>query len=92
MEKLSKLIAEVLASTYIKNIRTMMSQINWEGIEDDFSNLYQSSNILIRNIENIGEYDGEDPQQRLKTLKNQASSISFVLKNLLELQKQNKHI
>lgn len=90
MEKLSRLIVEVLASTYIKNIKTMMSQINWDGIEDDFSNLYQSSNALIRNIENIGEYDGENPQQRLRKLKSQASDIVFVLRNILDIQNENK--
>ena len=36
MERISKLLAEVLASNYIKTIESLLTQINWNNLDSDF--------------------------------------------------------
>ncbi len=84
MEKLSKILTEVLASTYIKTIKNLISQINWENIEQDFIDINKSSEILINDIENIGKYEGSDAQSQLIILKQQARDIIYVLRHMVE--------
>ena len=87
MERISKLLAEVLASNYIKTIETLLSQINWDIVDNDFLDIKNACYILIENISNIGEYEGENASKHLKSLKNEAKDLIYVLKNLIEYQK-----
>ena len=87
MERISKLLAEVLASNYIKNIESLLSQVNWDDIDSGFLDVRKACYILIENISNIGEYEGENASKYLKSLKNEAKDLIYVLKSLIEYQR-----
>jgi hypothetical protein len=88
MERISKLLAEVLASNYIKTIESLLSQFNWDDADIGFLDIKKSCYILIKNISSIGEYEGENASKYLKVLKDEAKDLIYVLKNLIE--NQNK--
>jgi hypothetical protein len=88
MERLSRLICEVLSSTYVKKIKHLISQIDWNNIDRDFLDIYKSSNILIGDIENIGNYDGDNAYNHLNELKSQAKDIIYVLRQVAEYYNQ----
>jgi hypothetical protein len=84
MGKLSKILTEVLSSTYIKIIKNLTSQIDWNDVDQDFIDINKSSKMLINDIENIGGYEGNDAQSRLNILKQQARDIIYVLRHMVE--------
>lgn len=84
MGKLSKILTEVLSSTYIKMIKNLTSQIDWNDVDQDFIDINKSSKILINDIESIGGYEGNDAQSRLNILKQQARDIIYVLRYMVE--------
>jgi len=84
MERLSRLVCEILSSTYIKKINDLISQIDWDNVDKDFLDIYKSSRMLINNIENIGNYEGENASGYLKELKSQAGNLVYVLKHAVE--------
>lgn len=89
MERISKLLAEVLASNYIKIMKSLISQFNWDDADIDFLDIKKSCYILIDDISNIGEYEGENASKHLKVLKDEAKNLIYVLKNLIENQNKN---
>ncbi len=82
MERISKLLAEVLASNYIKTIEFLLTQIDWDNLDSGFLDIKDACNILIKNISNIGEYEGENASKYLKLLKDEAKNLIYVLKSL----------
>jgi hypothetical protein len=90
MGRISKLLAEVLASNYIKTIESLLSQFNWDDADIGFLDIKKSCYILIDDISNIGEYDGENASKHLKVLKDEAKNLIYVLKNLIENQNENQ--
>jgi hypothetical protein len=53
MERISKLLAEVLASNYIKTIESLLTQINWDELDSDLLDIKEACNVLIKNISSI---------------------------------------
>jgi hypothetical protein len=90
MGRISELLAEVLASNYIKIIKSLLSQFNWDDTDVGFLDIKKSCYILIDDISNIGEYDGENALKHLKVLKDEAKNLIYVLKNLIENQNENQ--
>jgi hypothetical protein len=88
MGRISKLLAEVLASNYIKIIKSLISQFDWDNADVDFLDIKKSCYILINDMSNIGEYDGENASKHLKLLKDEAKNLIYVLKNLIENQNE----
>jgi hypothetical protein len=82
MGRISKLLAEVLASNYIKIIKSLLTQINWDNLDSDFLDIKEACYILIKNISSIGEYEGENASKYLKLLKDEAKDLIYVLKSL----------
>ena len=82
MERISKLLAEVLASNYIKTIESLLTQINWDELDSDFLDIKEACHVLIKNISSIGEYEGENASKYLRLLKNEAKDLTYVLKSL----------
>jgi hypothetical protein len=83
MERISKLLAEVLASNYIKTIESLLTQINWNNLDSDFLDIKEACHVLIKNISSIGEYEGENASKYLKVLKDEAKDLIYVLKSLI---------
>ena len=90
MGRISKLLAEVLASNYIKIIKSLLTQINWDDADIGFLDIKKSCYILIDNISNIGKYEGENASRHLKVLKDEAKNLIYILKNLIENQNENQ--
>ena len=82
MGRISELLAEVLASNYIKTIESLLTQINWDELDSDFLDIKEACHILIKNISNIGGYEGENASKYLKLLKDEAKDLIYVLKSL----------
>jgi hypothetical protein len=82
MERISKLLVEILASNYIKTIESLLTQINWDKLDSDFLDIKEACHILIKNISSIGEYEGENASKYLRLLKDEAKDLIYVLKSL----------
>ena len=82
MERTSNLLAEVLASNYIKTIEFLLTQINWDELDNDFLDIKEACHILVKNISSIGEYEGENASKYLRLLKDEAKDLIYVLKSL----------
>jgi hypothetical protein len=50
MGRISELLAEVLASNYIKTIESLLSQFNWDDADIGFLDIKKSCYILINDI------------------------------------------
>jgi hypothetical protein len=84
MEKISNLLIEVLASNYIKIIKSLITKIQWDEIDPDFNEIKVAAYKIIENIQNIGEYEGDNTIKYLKILKNEAKEVIYVLSIILE--------
>jgi hypothetical protein len=84
MEKISNLLVEVLASNYIKIIKSLITKIQWDEIDPDFNEIKVAAYKIIENIQNIGEYEGDNTIKYLKILKNEAKEVIYVLSIILE--------
>jgi hypothetical protein len=82
MGRISELLAEVLASNYIKIIKSLLTQINWDDLDSNFLDIKEACHVLIKNISSIGEYEGENASKYLKLLKDEAKDLIYVLKSL----------
>ena len=85
MIKLNDLLNEVKVSTYVNIIKDLIEKINWVNFKE-FIEIKDSSSDLLSNIENIGEYEGENAQNELIRLKEQCKDFIYVLQNLLDKQ------
>ena len=88
MERLNRLICDVLSSTYVKKIKHLISQIDWSKVDKYFLDIYESSRMLIEDIEGIGNYEGENAYDHLNELKSQAKNIIYVLGHAVEYYNQ----
>ena len=86
MEKIFNILIEVLANNYIKRIEYLVNTIDWDNIDVGFNGIKISSNLIIKNIQNIGEYDGDNAVKYLNILKSEAKNVIYVLENILEYQ------
>ena len=85
MIKLNDLLNEVKVSTYVNTIKNLIEKINWVDFQE-FLEVKNSSLDLLSNIENIGEYKGENAQNELIRLKEQCKDFIYILQNLLDNQ------
>lgn len=85
MISLVELLNEIKASKYIENIKILIPQINWNQFKE-FQPVYNDALNVIKDIENIHNYEGESAIKYLKELKKQAKDIIYILNNLLENQ------
>jgi len=86
MEKIFNILIEVLANNYIKRIEYLVNTIDWDNIDIGFNGIKISSNLIIQNIQNIEEYDGDNAVKYLNILKSEAKNVIYVLESILEYQ------
>jgi hypothetical protein len=55
MEKISNLLVEVLASNYIKIIKSLITKIQWDEIDPDFNEIKVAAYKIIENIQTKSE-------------------------------------
>jgi hypothetical protein len=85
MIKLNDLLNEVKVSTYVNIIKDLIKKIDWLHFKE-FIEVKDSSLDLLSNIENIGEYEGENAKNELFRLKEQCKDFIYILQNLLDNQ------
>lgn len=84
--KLIDILNEVLASNYIKNIETLLKEINWDKFHE-FKEIKTNSLVLVELIKNNHNFDGDiSATKELQRLKKNAINTIYVLKNLKENQ------